>query len=156
MLIKKIRLRNIRSYNEEEINFPEGSILLSGNIGSGKSTILLAVDFALFGISRDLPGTALLRNGENEGFVELHFKINEKDIIIKRALKRSQGTVSQDTGELTINGEVDYFTAMELKQRVLELLNYPSELLTKSKSMVYHYTVYSPQEKMKEILLSKK
>ena len=154
MLIEKIKLANIRSYNNAEIDFPEGSILLSGNIGSGKSTILLAIDFALFGISRDLPGTALLRNGEKEGSVELHFKINDKKIVVKRVLKRSVTSVSQDTGELTVEGEKNEFTAMELKQRILELLNYPPDLLTKSKSMVYHYTVYSPQEKMKEILLS--
>ena len=71
MLIKTIKLNNIRSYKEYEISLSEGSTLLSGNIGSGKSSIFLAIDFALFGISRDLPGTALLRNGEKEGSVEL-------------------------------------------------------------------------------------
>ena len=48
MLIKKIKLENIRSYLNEEIEFPEGSLVLSGNIGSGKSTILLAVDFVFY------------------------------------------------------------------------------------------------------------
>lgn len=156
MLIKKIKLNNIRSYKDQEIAFPEGSILLSGNIGSGKSTILLAMDFALFGISRDLPGTALLRNGEKEGSVELEFEVNDQNFSIKRGLKRGPTSVTQDTGHLIINGELTEMTAMELKQKIIETLNYPQELLTKSKSMIYHYTVYSPQEKMKEILLSKK
>ncbi len=156
MLIKKIKLNNIRSYKEHEIILSEGSTLLSGNIGSGKSSILLAIDFALFGISRDLPGNALLRNGEKEGSVELEFELNEIVYSIKRGLKRGPSSVTQDTGHLIINGEKTEMTAMELKQRIIEILNYPPELLTKSKSMIYHYTVYSPQEKMKEILLNKK
>jgi len=156
MIIKKIKLKNIRSYKEEELIFPKGSILLSGNIGSGKSTIFLAIDFVLFGISRELPGTALLRNGEKEGHVELEFSVNNNDITIRRNLKRGAETVSQDAGHIIINGEKHDLTAMELKQKILGILNYPPELLTKSKSMIYHYTVYSPQEKMKEILLSKK
>ncbi|MDP3916778.1 MAG: AAA family ATPase [Nanoarchaeota archaeon] len=156
MIIKKIKLNNIRSYKNQEIEFPSGSILLSGNIGSGKSTILLAVDFALFGITRDLPGSAILRNGEDTGSVELNFTIDDKDIILKRNLKRSQSSVIQDAGYITINNTRQDMTATELKQKVLEILNYPQDLLTKSKSVIYNYTVYSPQEKMKEILLSKK
>lgn len=156
MLINKIRLNNIRSYKDQEINLSKGSTLLSGNIGSGKSTIFLAIDFALFGISRDLPGSALLRNGEREGSVELEFKIGDDTYSIKRGLKRTATSISQDTGHLIVNGEKNEMTAIELKQKIIETLNYPQELLTKSKSMIYHYTVYTPQEKMKDILLSKK
>ena len=48
MILKKIFLKNIRSYENQEISFPEGSILLSGEVGTGKSTILLALEYALF------------------------------------------------------------------------------------------------------------
>jgi len=50
MKIKKIKLKNIRSYESQEIEFPEGSLLLSGDIGSGKTSILLAIEYALFGL----------------------------------------------------------------------------------------------------------
>jgi len=64
MIIKKLKLENIRSYSSSLVTIPEGSILLSGNIGSGKSSILLAVDFALFGLrQKELSGNGLLRNG---------------------------------------------------------------------------------------------
>ena len=87
MLIKKIKLKNIRSYIGEEIEFDKGITLLSGDIGSGKSTILLAIDFALFGLRKGyLSGNALLRNGEKEGSVELTFEIDEKEITITRNL----------------------------------------------------------------------
>ena len=41
----------------------------------------------------------------------------------------------------------------ELKQKILELLHYPQELLTK-RAFIYRYTVYTPQDEMKSILLA--
>lgn len=155
MLLKKIRLENIRSYLAEEINFPESSVLLSGNIGSGKSTILIAIDFVLFGLSPGM-GSALLRNGQERGNVILHFEIDNKNIVIKRTIKRTSTGVTQDSGYLIINNQKMEGTATELKAKIIEILNYPKELLTKSKSLIYKYTVYTPQEEMKTILLSDK
>ena len=88
MQIKNIKLKNIRSYLDEHITLPEGTVLLAGDIGSGKSTILYAIDFALFGITKDLNGSSLLRHGAKEGSVELHFEVDGKDVIIERRLKR--------------------------------------------------------------------
>ena len=153
MIIKKIRLENIRSYINHEIEFPEGSVLLSGYIGSGKSSVLLAIDFVLFGLRRgDLNGSMLLRNGKNSGYAELSFTVLNKNVTIKRNLKRVKNTIVQDTGYIIIDGKKKEASALELKQIVLELLNYPQDLLTKSKPLVYHYTVYTPQEEMKQIL----
>ncbi|MDD5178546.1 MAG: AAA family ATPase [Candidatus Nanoarchaeia archaeon] len=154
MIVKKIRLNNIRSYLIEEIEFPEGSTLLMGDVGSGKSSVLLAIEFALFGIKRpDLTGEMLLRKGSDEGYVELTINVDEKDYVIKRALKRTSSGVSQDTGYVFVEGAKREGTALELKEYVLKLLNYPKELITKSKSLIYRYTVYTPQEDMKLILL---
>ena len=56
MFLKSIKLNNIRSYEHAEINFPSGSVLLAGDIGSGKSSILLAIEFAIFGAKKgELP-----------------------------------------------------------------------------------------------------
>ena len=141
----------------QEIEFPIGSILLSGDIGSGKSTILLAIDFALFGLQRgSLDGNSLLRNGTNKGSVELTFDIDGKEVIIKRSLKRVKDSSGQDQGYLIYNGKKEDLSPVELKQRVLELFNYPQELVTKSKSLIFRFTVYTPQEEMKHILLEDK
>ena len=50
MLLKKLTIQNIRSYKDAEVEFPEGSTLLMGDIGSGKTSVLLAIEFALFGL----------------------------------------------------------------------------------------------------------
>lgn len=154
MLLKSIKLKNIRSYVEQEIQFPEGTVLLSGDIGTGKSTILLAVEFALFGILRgDLSGNSLLRNGEEKGFVELEFELNKQKIIIHRKLKRTKTAVEQEAGYIIKNEMRKDGTPQELKTEILELMGYPKSMLTKSKSLVYRYTVYTPQEEMKRIIL---
>ncbi len=155
MLLKQIKLLNIRSYKDCDIVFPEGSIMLSGDIGAGKSTILQAVEFALFGITKEVSGASLLRNGEQSGAVELLFSIDSKDVLIRRTLKRSSSSVTQDYGHIILNGKKHERTATELKQEIIPLLQYPQELLTK-KSMIYRYTVYTPQEEMKRILFEEK
>lgn len=153
MLLKSVKLHNIRSYVNEEIEFPEGRVLLSGDIGSGKSTILLAIEFALFGIMKgDLSGEALLRHGKKDGYVEMKMEIGGKEVTISRALKKSAAGVKQDSGYIISGGRKKEGTATELKAWVLEMLGYPKELLTKTKGLVYRYTVYTPQEEMKLIL----
>ncbi|MBI2141524.1 SMC family ATPase, partial [Candidatus Woesearchaeota archaeon] len=153
MIIRSVRLSNIRSYLSQEIGLPQGAVLLSGDIGSGKSTILLAIEFALFGISKGLlSGEALLRHGKQQGYVELQFHLDGKDVIIRRNLKRLKDSVRQDEGYLIINGVKHLCTAEELRARVLEMLGYPKELLKKSKGLIYRFTVYTPQEEMKRIL----
>lgn len=157
MIIKSITLRNIRSYLGQKIEFPEGNVLLAGDIGSGKSTILLAIEFALFGLKRgELSGGSLLRHGKKEGYVELNFSIGKKDIFIKRALKSSKQGVGQDSGFIVINGVKTDGTAVELKTKVLELFGYPQSFVTKQKDAVFRYTVYTPQEQMKQILFEEK
>ena len=148
-------MENIRSYSNQEIVFPKGNLLLSGNIGSGKTTLLLAIDFVLFGLRKgSLSGGSLLRHGEKEGGVELNFEIDGSTVVIKRRLKREKSGVKQSSGFIEIDGVRVEGTAIQLKQKILELFNYPMEFLTKSKSLVYNYTVYTPQEEMKSILLS--
>jgi len=154
MQLISLKLENIRSYLNQEIVFPTGSLLLSGDIGSGKSTILLAIEFALFGIRRKhLTGNALLRNGKNTGSVELKFTLNNKEIIIKRTLKRGKKETQQDSGYIIIDGVKKSATPQELKTIILDLLGYPKELISKTKNLVYRYTVYTPQEEMKQILM---
>jgi len=157
MLLKSIKLNNIRSYLNQKIDFPTGSVLLSGDIGSGKSTILLAIEFALFGVKRkELSGASLVRHGKKEAGVELNFELDKKDIVIKRTLKRGKEDIQQEAGYLITDGVKKEGTAVELKSWVLDLMGYPRELATKSKDLVYRYTVYTPQEEMKRILFEEK
>lgn len=153
MKLKRICLNNIRSYESQEIEFPEGSVLLSGDIGAGKSTVLLALEFALFGLQTGhLSGGSLLRNNKDNGSVEIEFEIDDKIVNIKRSLKRNKKSIVQDKGILTINGLKEELGAEELKQRVLDLFGYPTSLIKAKTNLLYRFTVYTPQEEMKQIL----
>jgi len=150
MLLKRIKLENIRSYDNINIDIPKGSVLLSGDIGSGKTTILLAIEFALFGLQPGQKGASLLKNGRDDGLIELEFEIDEKRIVIARTLKRKK-TITQDFSSISIDGRVTEKAVTEIKNDILTLLNYPLEFAKKT-NLLYRFTVYTPQEEMKQII----
>ena len=151
MILKKLTIENIRSYEYEEVEFNLGSTLLAGDIGSGKTTILLAIEFGLFGLQPGQRGSALLRNGKEEGKVILEFQVDDNQVIVERSLKKGK-TISQDYAAITINGEKQEMAVTEVKQKILNLLNYPLEF-SKKQNTLYKFTVYTPQEEMKQIIL---
>ena len=151
MLLKKITLNNIRSYENQEVDFTEGATLLSGDIGSGKTSVLLGIEFALFGLQPGQRGSELLRNQEKQGGVIMEFEVDGKEIIVERTLKQSK-TISQDYCAITIDNEKKELSVTELKNEILELLDYPKEF-SKKQNILYKFTVYTPQEEMKQIIL---
>ncbi|MEK6935184.1 MAG: AAA family ATPase [Nanoarchaeota archaeon] len=152
MILKKIYMENLRSYETQEINFSKGSTLLSGDIGAGKTTILLAIEFALFGLQPSQKGNSLLRTGKDEAKVILEFEIDNQNIIIERRLKKTSKSISQDYASIIIDDEKFEGSITEIKSKVLSLLNYPAEFAKKT-NLLYKFTVYTPQEEMKQIIL---
>ncbi len=151
MILKRILLENIRSYKNIEINFPLGSTLLSGDIGSGKTSILMAIEFALFGLQPGQKGVSLLRSNESNAKVEIEFEVDDSNIIIERSIKKGK-TITQDYCSIDIDGEKREIAVTELKNKVLEILSYPFEF-AKKQNLLYKFTVYTPQESMKQIIL---
>src|SRR3989338_3889266 len=157
MRIKTLKLQNIRSYVEETISFCEGSQLLAGDIGAGKSTVLLAIEYALFGTKRgELEMTSLLRNGSHAGKIELTFDLHGKDVVVSRTLKRTAQSVKQEAGYLVVNNSRIDATPVELRARIIELLGYPKEAQAVEKDLIYRYTVFTPQENMRQIIYDDK
>jgi len=156
MFLKWLKLNNIRSYTSAEIKFPEGTTLLSGDIGCGKSTVLLSIEFALFGLIKgELSGNTLLWKGEVNCSVELCLVIDKNEVIIKRILKKKKDSIGQESSYIIINNVKKEVAPVELKAKVIELLGYPMEMLNK-KNLIYRYTVYTPQEEMKRIIFESK
>src|SRR3989344_8523671 len=152
MKIKKINLKNIRSYQSQSVEFPEGSLLLAGDVGSGKTTLLLAIEYALFGLQPGQKGSALLRHDSTLGEVILECEIDDYEVIIERHLKRENRSIVSDYTALTLDGEMQEYSVTELKTKILALLGFPSEFVKKN-NILYRYTVYTPQEQMKQIIL---
>jgi len=151
MLIKSIKIKNIRSYKEGEVVFPEGSTLLMGDIGSGKTSVLLAIEFALFGLQPSQKANSILRNNETEASVILEIQVDDDNVIIERSLKKSGKSVGQTDCAITVNNERFEGSVTEVKNKILTILNYPQEFAKKTNDL-YKFTVYTPQEEMKQII----
>ena len=155
MIIKKLNLRNIRSYEELELKFPKGSVLLSGEIGAGKTSILLGLQFALFGLQPGQKGASILRQGTDNAYARLEMEVDEEKIILERTIKKSKsGGITQDSNTIYYGDKKEELSTSEMKDRVINLLNYPKEFVKKS-NLLYKFTVYTPQEEMKAIIQEK-
>ena len=73
MQITKLYLNNIKSYEEEFVNFRPGLTAISGENGAGKSTLVEAVGYALFGYC-DGPLGALMREGASSAEIRVSFR----------------------------------------------------------------------------------
>lgn len=152
MLLKKITLENIRSYKEKTvIEIPEGIILFQGDIGCGKSTILSAIEFALFGLG-DIDGNNLLRSGEKKGSVLLAFQVNNKNYQIFRSLTRHNKKVTQDAGYIVDEDVRTTYSVSEMKSKILKIININEKAQTRTTSVIYRFAIFTPQEMMKQIL----
>jgi len=151
LIIKSLTLQNIRSYKESTINFPQGLTLFEGDIGSGKSTILMALEFALFGLG-SATAPSLLRAKESSGAVSLIFDVAGEEYIVNRSLERKGPSIQQGGGSLKGPDGVIPLSASELKIKVLKILKFNEPQATRAHSQIFRYAVYTPQEDMKEIL----
>jgi exonuclease SbcC len=153
MMVKTLTLENIRSYKDETpIQFPTGTILFEGDIASGKSTILYAIEFALFGLG-DMKSSSLLRNGARQGRVALRFEIDGKEYEVHRSLVKKGKVVHQE--ECYIDGPDgrSVLSSSELKERVLQILGFNEPPNPRAQSVIYRYAIFTPQEEMKEVIL---
>jgi len=93
-------LHNIRSFEAGAVVFdPEGVNLLLGENGSGKTTVFMAIRFALFGLRRGQAGVfeefeaptkeSLLRAGAPRGLVRVLFRAGGGLYLVERVLTES-------------------------------------------------------------------
>lgn len=155
MRLKKLKLINVRSYKELEISFPQGSVLLSGDVGAGKTSILLGLQFGLFGLQPGQKGSSILKNGEDSAEISLEIEIDGNEILIERVIKKAKnGSITQESNKIIINGIEEGLSTSEMRAKIISLLGYPKEF-TKKSDLLYRFTVYTPQEGMKEIIQEK-
>jgi exonuclease SbcC len=151
MILRSLRLENIRSYIEQTVPFPMGTTLFEGDIGSGKSTILMAIEFALFGLGSE-KGGALLKAGAKRGLVKLCFEVDGKEYEACRSLERKAKSVQQSDCSIKTEGTVLQLSASEMKEKILDILAFNEPADPKAQSVIYRYAIFTPQEEMKAII----
>lgn len=110
MYISKLKLKNFGQHKDLEINdLGESTVIgILGKNGSGKSTIVLAIEFAFLGKLSDSITSWITKN-ETNGYVELEFiKDNKKGYILRKFGKTNSRKFIWDNQEYTKASDVDY------------------------------------------------
>lgn len=77
MIINKITLDNYRTHSHKEIEFTEGINLIAGKNGSGKSSILEALGYAMFGVMPRTDLSETVKSGEKSALITVEFTGND-------------------------------------------------------------------------------
>ncbi len=113
-MIKSVELGNFLSHPDTKIEFDNGVTVFVGENGAGKSSIIDAITFALFGSHTRKSNKGLIKRGENQGFCKVAFSVNDKEYLAERKLD-SKGGLSANFSEKK-NGEYLQIAAGERKQ----------------------------------------
>ena len=147
MRVESVELENIRSHTRTKIEFQRGFNCLVGGVGWGKSSVLYAIDFALFGDPIGRSYEYLLREGAESGKVLLKFVHEGKSYAITRGLRKRGKGISQDWELLKLTQ--DGTTVASIKsEAVAEQL----EAITGWDKELFREIVWVRQEQLKQLL----
>jgi exonuclease SbcC len=136
-VITRVRLRNWKSHLESEFEFSRGVNAIIGIMGSGKTSIMQAISFGLFGT---FPALQARRVGldelimkkpqvMNEAEVFLEFSLGGKAYSVMRVIQRGKGTVK---AELRKDGRIVEASAQGVSREVSRALDMDYELFSKA------------------------
>jgi exonuclease SbcC len=145
-MITKVSLKSWRSHQDSDFIFTGGTNALLGISGSGKSSVLDAVCFALFGTFPILQAKKLkiedliMRKPmeKQSGEVEVQFVVDGKTYSVKRTIERGRGTTYSEIRE---NGKI---LESPSTSRVTELV----EKILKVNYDLFSKAIYSEQNSM--------
>ncbi|MEM3422675.1 MAG: SMC family ATPase [Candidatus Bilamarchaeaceae archaeon] len=98
-MIKQITIKNWRSHENTQLTFGAGTNLLVGIMGSGKTSVLDAISFALFGTfpaleRRQLKLEDIIRYNANETKVSLIFEWNGSEYKVDRKIEKKNNRIT--------------------------------------------------------------
>jgi len=144
-MITKVKLKNWRSHLDTEIEFAEGTNCFVGNIGSGKTSIMDAICFGLFGTFLQLQQKKIKLEDiimkkpalQEKAEVMVSFDIgDESDWTVKRTV-----TKGKTSAELRKNGElIEGPQSTKVTEEVEKLLKMDYDLFSRA--------VYSEQNQL--------
>ena len=113
-MITSIELVDFLSHSDTKLKFEEGVTIFVGDNGAGKSSIIDAITFSLFGQHTRKSNKGLIRRGTNQGYAKIEFSIKDKQYETVRKID-SKGGLSAIFSETTNNDRVE-IAAGERKQ----------------------------------------
>ncbi len=147
MKVEAVELENVRSHAKSKIEFQRGFNCLVGGVGCGKSSVLYAIDFALFGDPLGRSYEYILREGAEAGKVTLRFRHSGKDYTLTRGVRTRGKGIGQDLEQLKLY-ENDHIIAQVKSEAVAEQL----KAITGLDKELFREIVWVRQEQLKELL----
>jgi exonuclease SbcC len=145
--LESLQLENIRSHVKTVVHFGDGFNCLVGGLGQGKSTVLYAFDFVLFGDPLGRSYDYLLREGAEEGKVTTVFVQDGRTYKLQRALYRRGNGISQDIDQLKLYRDGRLIAGTKNDAVAEEL-----KALTGLDKNLFREIVWVRQEHLKELL----
>ena len=113
-MITSIELGDFLAHSNTKLEFENGVTVFVGDNGVGKSSIIDAITFALFGQHTRKSNKSLIRRGSNQGFAKIGFSINGKQYEAVRKID-NKGSLAAKFSEI-IGDERIELAAGERKQ----------------------------------------
>ncbi len=147
MKIEIVQLENIRSHVKSTVPFTSGFNCLVGGLGCGKSSVLYAVDFALFGDAIGRSFEYLLREGTDWGRVTIQFTQNGSTYKLTRGIRRKGKSITQNFEELKLFEDEKLVASMKT-----DAIAEQFKAITGLDKELYREIVWFRQEHLKELL----
>jgi len=113
-MIRSIELVNFLAHSNTKLEFDNDATVFVGDNGAGKSSIIDAITFSLFGEHTRKNNKGLIRRGANQGFARIEFSANGKNYQAIRKID-SKGTLTAQFAE-DVNGKLIPIAEGERKQ----------------------------------------
>jgi exonuclease SbcC len=123
MHLNRLVLHNFKKYRHAEVDFQDGLTGIVGNNGSGKSTIVEAIAWALYGsrvstVKRDYIKN--IRAGDSENVeVRLSLSLGKNELLIARSMR---GRSMLAEASLSLDGRIVAVGSKEVDQKLEEIL----------------------------------
>ena len=153
--LRRLRLTNLRSYETADLTLPPGTTLLAGDVGSGKTSILYAIEMALFGFAEVDP-TFLVRHHAASAEVRLELEGDghtyEFGRRFRRRTRRGREVFELESASYAEDGQRSSYSVTEIRERAIRLLGFPDNPNPRAHSDLWRWAVYVPQERMRDVL----
>ena len=107
-MIKSIELVDFLSHSDTKLEFKDGVTIFVGDNGTGKSSIIDAITYALFGEHTRKDVKSLIRRGTNQGYTKIEFSIRDKQYEAFRKIKnKSSNYLEAKFFETTGNDKIE-------------------------------------------------
>ena len=146
MILEKIEFKNFKRYADETIRFSDGITGIIGNNGSGKSTIVQGILFALYGVRAGIEGDFINSSGSDSKekcSVSLDFQKDGNRYNITRWYRRTPSTTDH-RAQIKINDSLLADGVSQVEDEIVRIIG--------MQASDFRNTIYAGQKDLRSLL----